>query len=142
MPLINFWAVLASGIVAMVLGFLWYGPLFGKAWMRGNGIDPNNKEMMDKMQKSSGPSYLQMFVGALIMAYCFAHILWAYRIAMPQEAWMAGLQGGFFTWLGFVLPVKYGDKLWNGKSFGAVAIDLGYYLVLLLIYGLILSYWL
>ncbi len=141
MPLINFWAVLIAGILSMVLGFLWYGPLFGKVWMRGNGIDPDNKELMDSMQKSAGPAYIQMFVGALIMAYVFAHALWAYGNSVSMAPWMAGLQCGFWVWLGFILPVKYGDLLWNNKSFTAVAVDLSYYLVLLLINGVLLSYW-
>lgn len=141
MPYINFWAVLLAGIISMALGFLWYGPLFGKVWMRGNGINPDDKELMDDMQKSAGPAYLQMFVGALIMAYVFAHVLWAYRSSMPMEAWIAGLQGGFWMWLGFILPVKYGDILWNKKPFSAVAVDLSYYLLLLLVNGILLSYW-
>jgi hypothetical protein len=29
---INYLAILASAIVAMPVGFLWFGPLFGKAW--------------------------------------------------------------------------------------------------------------
>lgn len=142
MPLINFWAVLTAGILSMVLGFLWYGPLFGKVWMRGNGIDPDNKELMDSMQKSSGMAYLQMFVGALIMAYVFAHAVWAYKNSISQADWIAGLQVGFWIWLGFVLPVKYGDILWNKKPISAVAVDLSYYLVLLVINGIVLSYFL
>lgn len=31
---INIPAILAAILAAMVLGFLWYGPLFGKAWAR------------------------------------------------------------------------------------------------------------
>jgi len=30
---INGWAVLVCGVVAMALGFVWYGPLFGKKWL-------------------------------------------------------------------------------------------------------------
>ena len=60
MPVINYWAVLASGVAAMVVGGIWYGPLFGKMWMQGMGWDPNNKELMDKMKKSMGVAYAQM----------------------------------------------------------------------------------
>jgi hypothetical protein len=31
---INYWAVLAAALFTIALGFLWYGPLFGKSWMR------------------------------------------------------------------------------------------------------------
>ena len=35
---INYLAVLACAIVAMPVGFLWFGPLFGKAWARHMGF--------------------------------------------------------------------------------------------------------
>lgn len=140
---INYIAVLVAGVVAMIVGGLWYGPLFGKAWMRGQGLDPNDKERMAKMKKSAGPAYFQMFIGSLLQMFVFAHILWAFDAATtePMSSLAAGLQGGFWMWLGFVLPIKYGDKLWNNKLFKYVAIDLGYYLVLLLITGTLLSCW-
>ncbi|MBI3341870.1 DUF1761 domain-containing protein, partial [Candidatus Curtissbacteria bacterium] len=34
---INYMAVVAAAVVNMVLGFLWYGPLFGKPWMKMMG---------------------------------------------------------------------------------------------------------
>lgn len=143
MPEINYWAVLVAGVASMIIGGLWYGPLFGEAWMRGQGLDPNDKERMEKMKKSAGPAYFQMFIGSLIQMYVFAHVLWAFDAAMTETmgAVSAGLWGGFWMWLGFILPVKYGDKLWNNKKFNYVVIDLGYYLVLLLIAGVILSSW-
>ena len=58
-----------------------------------------------------------------------------------MSAVSAGLQGGFYMWLGFILPVKYGDKIWNNKAFKYVAIDLGYWLLLLLVNGIIISLW-
>jgi hypothetical protein len=142
MPEINLLAVLVAAIAAMVVGGVWYGPLFSKLWMEGMGWDPNNAELMAKMKKSAGPAYAQQFVGALITAFVFAHVLWAFGEALPDMTGpMAGLQGAFWTWLGFILPVKYGDKLWSGKKFKYVAIDLGYYLVVLAVTGLILASW-
>jgi hypothetical protein len=35
---INYLAVLACAIVAMPVGFLWFGPLFGKPWARHMGF--------------------------------------------------------------------------------------------------------
>lgn len=142
MPTINYVAVLVAGIAAMILGGIWYGPLFGKMWMKGMGWDPSDKEKMAKMKKGMAAGYAQMFIGALLTAYVLAHVLWAYSVALPDTTGMAaGLQCGFWIWLGFILPVKYGDKLWGGKKFNYVAIDLGYYLVLLLVMGMIIAGW-
>lgn len=139
---VNYIAVLVSGVIAMILGGLWYGPLFGKMWMQGMGWDPNNQALMAEKKKASGLHYAQMFVLALIQAFVLAHVLWAFSVADPTYvgAW-AGIFGGFWIWLGFVLPIKYGDKLWGGKAFKYVAIDLGYYLVVLAVMGIVLSLW-
>ena len=40
---VNYVAILACGISAMVIGSIWYGPLFGKTWMQLTG-----KKMEDK----------------------------------------------------------------------------------------------
>lgn len=142
MPSVNWLAILLAVVVSMILGSLWYGPFFGKAWMKGMGWDPNNKEAMDKMKKSMGGSYFQMLVLSFVMFYVFDVVLGAFRVAMPGAGRvMLGLTGGFFTWLGYIVPVKYGDKLWGGKKLGYLCIDLGYYLVLLLIAGVILTHW-
>jgi hypothetical protein len=139
---INYLAVLVAGVASMIIGYIWYGPLFGKAWARGMGWDTTNQEQMGRMKKMAGPAYVQQFIGALIMAYVLAHVVWMSSVALPDySSTMRGINSGFFSWLGFVLPVKYGDKLWTGKKFKYVAIDLGYYLVLLIVMGLILSCW-
>lgn len=142
MPDINYLAVIGCGIVSMVIGSIWYGPLFGKLWAKGMGWDPKDKAQMDKMKKMAAPAYFQQFIGALLMAFVFAHVLWAFGVASPETKNVGGaLQGALWMWLGFILPVKYGDKLWGGKKFSFVAIDLGYYLVLTAVFGIILTLW-
>ena len=142
MPDINYFAVVAAAISAMVIGALWYGPLFGKAWVRGMGWDPNDQQKMAAMKQSAGPAYLQMFVGVLLTAYVLAHVIWAYSIAAPDiTGASAGVQSGLWIWLGFILPVKYGDKLWGGKAFRYVVIDLSFHLATLMVMGVILSMW-
>ena len=131
-----------SGLIAMVVGAMWYGPLFGKLWMQGMGWDPNNQALMAEKKKSASRAYAQMFVLVLVQAYVLAHVLWAYSVALPEVIGVsAGLQSAFWLWLGFILPIKYGDKLWGGKAFKYVAIDLGYYLVVLAVMGIVLSLW-
>ncbi len=54
---------------------------------------------------------------------------------------MAGLQGGFWNWLGFMAPVIMGDQLWGGKPWKLFPITGGYYLVSLCLMGVILATW-
>ena len=53
---INYLAVLACAIVAMPVGFLWFGPLFGKTWARHMGfanVQENSGSMGKAMAISS-----------------------------------------------------------------------------------------
>lgn len=132
---INYLAVLATGVVAMILGFLWYGPLFGKTWMALVGMTP--EAVAKSKKKGMTASYLMMFIGALITASVFAWIL----ESIAQVSIEAGMIGGFWLWLGFIAPVMLGKVLWEGKSWKLYFIDVSYYLVLLMVFGAILGGW-
>ena len=135
--IINYWAVLVAAISAMVIGFLWYGPLFSKSWMKEMGMDKMSPQEIAAMKKAASKNYIQQFIGALIMAYVFDHMLTVYQSTTVS----AGLQGAFWTWLGFIVPVKYGDKLWGGKSAKLFFIDSFHYLVTLAVFALIFVNW-
>ena len=121
---VNLVAVVVAAAVAMVLGFLWYGPLFGKQWMGHMGW---TKEKMESMKKNSNMnvSYGLMAASALVMAYVLAHVL---EFAETQTV-VEALQGAFWVWLGFVATVLLGKVLWEGKSWNLYLLDVGYYLV-------------
>jgi hypothetical protein len=136
---INYVAVLAAAVVSMVVGFLWYGPLFGKMWIKGMGWTKADMEKAKK--KGMAKQYGLMFVGSLVMAYVLAHATvfaaaYTHMMGVP-----AGLMSGLWNWLGFVAPVTLGSVLWEGKSWKMWALNNGYYLVTLLAMGVVLAVW-
>ncbi|MFZ1702850.1 MAG: DUF1761 domain-containing protein [Saprospiraceae bacterium] len=38
---LNWYIILATGLIPNIVGFVWYGPLFGKEWMKESGISPD-----------------------------------------------------------------------------------------------------
>lgn len=138
---INYLAVLLSAIVAMVIGFLWYGPLFGKKWSELMGWGPMTPEKMAEMQKKARPAYVITFVGALVMAYVLAHSIVFAGAFLNVTGVSAGLQAAFWSWLGFVAPVTIGTVLWDGKPWMLWVINASYYFVLLLAMGIVLGFW-
>jgi hypothetical protein len=42
----------------MVIGAVWYGPLFGKKWMEIIGVSTEDSEANKKMQKAYMPRYV------------------------------------------------------------------------------------
>lgn len=133
---VNLLAVLVAAIVSMVIGSLWYSTiLFGKTWIRLSGLTQEN---MDKAkQKGMGKTYTFGFIGSLLMSYVLAHSV-AYASAVTFGG---GMVAGFWNWLGFVVPVILGSILWENRSVGLFFINIGYYLVSLIIMGGILAVW-
>ena len=142
---INYLAVLACAIASMVLGFLWYGPLFGKLWMSLSGMSPEQIEECKAKGGGGGnmmKSYVLMFIGSLVMAYVLARSNFALQNLFGQAHTLpTGLLAGFWSWLGFIAPVTLGTVLWEGKSWKLWMLNNAYYLVLLLIMGSILAVW-
>ena len=131
---VNFLTILVATIVNMVLGFIWYGPLLGKQWMKASG---RTKESMEKEKKDMPMVMGLMFVGALVMAYILALFI-KYAGATTFEI---GAKVGFLAWLGFVATTMLADVLYEKKNKQLAAINLGFNLVALIVAGAILAAW-
>lgn len=138
-PTINYLAVLAAAASSIVLGFLWYGPIFGKPWMKLMGIDPKNldKEKMKGMNKT----YALMTIGSLVMAYVLAHTTEFAMTYTKTYGWIGGAMSGFWTWLGFMAPIQMDEVLWGSKPWKLYFLNTGYRLVALLVMGMIIAVW-
>lgn len=107
-------AVIVATVANMVLGFLWYGPLFGKQWGEASGVN------MDEAQ-SSPTMYLSPALGALVAAI----VLWNMMGAMGATDVMGGITTAFWAWLAFTAFTSYtnatfrgsGTRLWTIESF-------------------------
>lgn len=133
---VNYTAILIAAIAQMVLGFIWYGPLFGREWMKLVGMTEKDKEAA---KSGMGKTYALSFLGSLVMSYVLAHFL---RLAGAETA-MTGAQGGFWVWLGFVATTGMNEFLWavKPKPWKLYWINQSYILVGLLIAGAILATW-
>ncbi len=108
---VNFLAVLVSAIASMVIGSIWYGPLFGKQFMRVSGMDQWSPEKRAEMKKSMGMTYLVQFIASLVTFYILARFM----DDLGQMSVSGGLTVALLAWIGFVVPIKLGDALWGGK---------------------------
>ena len=81
------------------------------------------------------------FVGMLVMSWVLAHALIFASAYLQTHGVIAGLMCGFFNWLGFVAPVKLGSVLYEKKSWTLYALNNAFWLVSLLVMGVILALW-
>lgn len=118
-------AVLAAVVANMVLGFLWYGPLFGKSWRAAVG-----KTEEDRPDPSLG-LYLVPVLSSLVGAI----VLWN----VMQATGLSGIMAAFWMWVGFVALTSYTNFLFEGRSSTLWAIENGNHLVGFLISGFIMG---
>ena len=131
---VNYWAVLVAALFTIVLGFLWFGPLFGKYWMRLVGLTADTMK----------PGALDLVVwigGALLMSYGLAHVLETANAYTHMSGAKSGLATGFWLWLSFVVPVSAGIVFSERKPRALWLIIAGYYLVALCGMSVILALW-
>lgn len=130
--MINYLAILVAALASMVIGMLWYGPLFQKQWMKLAGITPQS---MKKMKLSPVAAMSMGFVASLVTAYVLSVFVGGVM------AWTAAANFVFWIWLGFVAPVQLGVFLWEGKSFKLFILNTSYSLVTLVVMAGILAAW-
>jgi hypothetical protein len=136
---INFVAILVTVVANFILGFLWYTPLFGKAWAKENGFDTTVKPAGGEVAKGM----IFMVIGNLFMAYAFASNMMAWSFVPGMDEMSTGVKifnAAFFTWLGFYLPVDLSAVAWEKKSWKLFFINTGYHLTMLLVAAVILTF--
>ncbi|HVU75423.1 MAG TPA: DUF1761 domain-containing protein [Candidatus Paceibacterota bacterium] len=137
---VNYWAVIASALIMMVLGALWYGPLFGKQWASLMGLKIPEK-IGDKERNAMMRSYALMALGSLVMSFVLAHAVIFAESYLGMSGAVAGGEIGLLNWLGFVTPITLSTVLWEGKPWKLWFINVGYYFVGMLVVGVLLSIW-
>ena len=128
---VNFLAILVAGVIHMILGFLWYGPLFSKPWMKLTGIT---------QEQSGNPSptiYLIPLVTALIGFYVLALFI----NAADMGTLAGGATTGLLAGLGFLATFAGSNYLFSNRPFQLYLIDIGYPVLSLAIAGALLGAW-
>lgn len=135
---INYVAILVAVVANFVLGFIWYTPLFGRAWAKEMGFDTSVKPTGGQLAKGM----IIMVIGNFLLAFVFAHNIaaWSFVPGMDQESDVSNiLSASIFTWLGFYVPVDLNGIAWESKSWKLFLINTGYHLVMLVVAAAILT---
>ncbi len=128
------WAVVGAAVAYMVIGMLWYGPLFGKAWARMMRFTP---QKMKSMCPGPAKSMSLGFVTALITASVLDHVV----ALLGASTFGKGAYVGFLMWVGFYATTQLGVFLWEGKPLKLWVLNTAASLVTLLVMGGILAAW-
>src|SRR3989344_345684 len=130
---VNYLAVLGATVASFILGYLWYGPVFGKAWMAMMGFTPDS---MKSMKLSPAKAMTMGFIVTLIAAYVISYFTSVLSINGASEIWAFT----FWSWLGFMMPITAGGFLWGNRSFKLSLFNAAYQLANLFVIALVLGY--
>ncbi len=138
---INYLAVLVAGIAYFAIGGIWYMGIFAKTWTKLMGMDKLSKKELAERKKKAGQTFFIAFLANLLAAYCLVFNVLSGQSFFHVSGMVAGLNAGFWTWLGFIVTSQLNSVLWDGKPWKLYFINVGYYLVSFLVMGLILGCW-
>jgi hypothetical protein len=130
----NYLAVVVAALVVFILGWLWYMPLFGKAWREARGI---TDQMVAEGQKDMGKTMVVIALSSVVMAWAVGML----AAHMHLATWMQGLKLGALCWVGFALTMGLIETMTSRRKMASFYIDTGYWLVNLVIMGIIISVW-
>ena len=125
----NWIAIIVATVAAMVIGFLWYGPAFGKTWMAltGRGMGTG---------QPAGPLYALTALAAFVEAI-------ALNWFINETGWTTGAGGaliGLYAGLGFIATAFFSQVLFAGRPPRLYAIDAGYQVFQAVVLGAIIGF--
>ena len=146
---VNLFAVLVAGIIPMIIGALWYGPLFGKRWLAMMEMTAEEVQEGFNPVKTYGVSVLLSLVTAFIMAQFIATTELMMAAIFPGggssegvgESAMFGVFMGLMVLIAFVLPVAHQGVAFEGRKAGLAWLNLGYNGVALIGQWMVIAAW-
>ena len=127
---LNWLAILVATVAGFMIGGVWYGPLFGKAWMNALG------KTEDDIEPTPAP-FIISFITSAVTAIVLAALLPALGITSAVNGALFGLAMG----IGFIATAMGSDAAFCGWPTALWAIQAGYRVTYTVVMGAILAAW-
>ncbi len=127
---LNWLAILAATVAGFLIGGVWYGPLFGKAWLRAIG------KTEEELGGAAGPMILSFFTAAAT-SIVLAGIL----NIMAAPDLVDGIVLGLLVGVGFIAAGMASDYAFCGWPRPLFFIQAGYRVSYSVVMGIILAAW-
>jgi Protein of unknown function (DUF1761) len=135
---INFLAVLVATVVFYAFGAIYYGVL-SKNWL--DALQTTQEDLFKKpLWGGKVAPFIISFFFFLLINIVFAHLIAASKQIMQLDWWRGGLYG-LGLWAGFVLPPLIITYLYENKTKKLALINGLFFLIGLIISGIILVIW-
>lgn len=91
--------------------------------------------------KPAAINVVLVFIGSLVLSFVLFHSIVFGNAFFKIGGIHGGLMGVFFCWLGYIAPVTLCTKIYEKKPWGLWVLDNAFWLISLLVMGVILSSW-
>jgi len=115
-----------------IIATIWYAALFSNLWKKLTGISD---------MKPSPVKMIIVFIGSLVMSFVLFHIVVFENAYLDTSGIAGGLMTGFHCWLGFIAPVTLMNVMYEKRPWKLWILDNAFWLISLLVMGVILSVW-
>ncbi len=130
---VNLLAVLVAGVVPMIVGSLWYGPLFGKRWLALMEMT------VEEIQEGFNP--VKTYGGTLVLSLVTAYVLAQLIAEIGGDSAMVGVHVALMVLVGFILPVANQSIAFEKRKPGLAWLNVAYNGVALLAQALVIALW-
>jgi hypothetical protein len=128
---LNYLAIVVAGLVPLIVGALWYGPLFGKRWL----------QLMETTEEEIARDFnpLKTYGGSFLFA-----IASAFGLAVLLDGFsgpLHGLHAALVGTIAFVIPVTHQSVAFEKRKSGLAVLNIAYNFVALFGQAVLLSVW-
>ncbi len=129
---LNFLAITVSSVIYFGLGSVWFGPLFGKEWLRLVGLSLTEED------KKNAPF---MFAKTFLLDFVIT-LATALTIVLTKTETIAdALKLSAILGLGFVIAPFLGNYMYAKRSMKLFLIEGFYHVICIIIVSIILTMW-
>lgn len=133
---LNWIAIIILSIAQFAVGSLWFGPIFGKIWMKIHHKEPLTQDQEKELMKWMRKLMLTEFMVSVLITITMAYLI----ITLPTIPWR---KIWLIIWLWFILPQSASNVIrWNDDRkwmCTKIALTAGYRIIALVAIGYTLS---
>lgn len=129
---LNYIAITLSAVVYFVPGSVWFGPLFGKSWLKLAGLS-----LTEEDKKNALFMFAKTFILDFIITFSVALII---NLIQP-ETLLSAMKIATIIGIGFVIAPFLGNYMYAKRSMKLFFIEGGYHFVCIVIVSVILTAW-
>lgn len=123
--------VIIAAVASFILGFLWYGPIFGNYWAK----------LMKMSKKSKPKNLISLMIMNFIGVFLTALVLSLLVSSLNVVGWSSSILFAFWIWLGFFASATLlNGSLWEGKTLELYFLNAVFWFINLIMMTWIVSY--